>query len=78
MTITLAVLVALATGVVEAVKLFKVPKRFIPLVAILVGVCLNLVFRFGGDVGQQVLIGIAIGLSSAGLFDFAKKTVAGK
>lgn len=72
--LTFAILTAITIGLVEVIKRTGTPIKFLPLIAVLVGIVLN----FFGDIsggagfGGRVIIGIAIGLSASGLFDQTK------
>jgi len=67
------VLVALTTGVVEAIKkIIGVESKFLPLTALVIGVVLTFLGGITNITSLTVLTGIAVGLSSAGLFDHTK------
>jgi len=72
------ILVPLTIGLVEVIKNIGIPKRFIPLVAILIGVIFAILGNIGGDLIANIITGLGIGLASVGLFDFGKKTILGK
>ena len=55
-----------------------VANRYIPLVAILIGVIIAFVSYMGNITVDNVLMGILYGASAAGLYDFGKQTVLGK
>jgi len=67
-----AVLVALTTGLTEVFKRVGLPKRIIPLFALAVGFALSLIGNLTNITPLTILSGIAIGLSSMGLFDITK------
>lgn len=75
------VLVALTSGVVQVVKKIGVENKWLPLIALFVGILLTFL---GGAVEittLSVLTGIAVGLSAVGLFENlskAKKVVKGE
>ena len=72
-------LVPILVALVEVVKRVGVPSKFCPLVAMILGVGINIGFKMVGvDVLEQVLFGIVAGLASNGLFDFGKVTVLNK
>ena len=71
--LSFAVLVALTIGLTEVVKqASKAPKNFIPLIALVLGFVLTLVGNLTSITSFTVLTGIAIGLSSVGLFSQKK------
>lgn len=70
-----AVQVALIMGLAELWKRVELPKRWIPLVDLLVGLVFGfLVYRDYGFV-KALMIGIAEGLSACGLFSGIKNTL---
>ena len=78
MTLDITVLIALTIGVIEILKGFEIPTRFIPLLAIVIGVIASVVSNIAGALTLDIFTGIGIGLASCGLFDFGKKTIIGK
>ncbi len=67
------VLVAITIGVSEVIKrAFRLDARFIPLVALVVGFILTLVGSLTDITTLTILTGLAVGLSSCGLFDQKK------
>lgn len=63
-------------GICQTMKVFGVPSRWIPLVALFLGVALS--FLAGGASWAQLFSGVILGLSSAGLFSGFKATVLDK
>ena len=79
-SITLSILVALTVGLVQVCKSF-VAKRWLPVIAIFLGLLetyLGATSLGITSIGTGILVGIGVGLSSVGLFEFGKSTVAGK
>jgi hypothetical protein len=73
------VLSALIIGITQIIKDFNVPKRFIPLVAIALGILLNFLSQLVGYESQEIILyGIMAGLMSMGLWDTGKITLLGK
>lgn len=67
-------LVVLTTGLTEVLKrAIKMPTRFVPLTALVLGLILGVVAEFSL---LGLVTGVAIGLSSCGLFD--QKLILGK
>ena len=67
---------ALTIGLCQVVKqLTDKLDRFIPTLALIIGVGLNVLY-YGVSV-EHAIVGIAIGLSSMGLFSGGKKTIKG-
>lgn len=68
--LSFGVLVALTIGITEVIKRAgKVPTRFIPLIALVVGFGLTLIGDLTTLTSVSILTGIAVGLSACGLFD---------
>lgn len=79
MIIDITILAAIALGLTQVVKAAGLPKRFIPLVAIALGVGFNFLGKYVGVGYQEVILyGTMAGLSAVGLYDIGKKTIAGK
>ena len=71
--LSFGVLVLLTIGVVEVAKrALKLPKTIIPAVALVVGLVLTIVGNIADITSLTFLAGIAVGLSSVGLFDQKK------
>lgn len=68
LTISFPILVALTIAVVEVIKRSGVPKKFLPLIALVVGIIINMLMTASLGTGI-ILIGIVIGACAAGLFD---------
>jgi hypothetical protein len=73
MVIETGILVAVVAVVVEAVKrFFALDSRFLPLLAIVLGVATAYIQNL------DIFVGVLIGASACGLYDLSKKTVLGK
>ena len=74
-TITLALLAAVAIGVNEAVKkaVGDKIKKYLPLIAIFQGLVYSFAFHFRGDIFEIVIKGVIIGLMAVGLFENGKQ-----
>ncbi len=77
--LTIPALVLLTAGIGEVTKLAKwLPKRFIPLEVVVVGIVIAILAKWSGydmNWGLTILGGIGIGLSATGLFEFGKNAV---
>ena len=79
MVLETSFLVALVIGLTEVAKRFGLQNRWLPVLAVLLGVGFNLVFRFLGVEWYELLTsGIVIGLAGSGLWDLGKLSVLGK
>jgi len=71
--VSFGALVLLTTGVVEVAKrALKLDTRFIPLAALVIGFVLCLIGNLTNITSITILTGIAVGLSSVGLFAQSK------
>ncbi|MEC1261746.1 hypothetical protein P9D34_15025 [Bacillus swezeyi] len=64
-------LVPLITGLVHTVKLLGVQKRFLPVYAVVFGICISL-FLTSGNWKEDMMIGTWLGLSSVGFYSGSK------
>ena len=78
MILNITILVGLTTGLVQVIKKFKIPTRFVPIISIIIGVILATTSNIAGELVLNLFTGLGVGLASCGLFDFGKKTIAGK
>lgn len=62
-------------GLIEAAKIIGMPKRFSPVLALVLGIAAGVIYIDPGDIKGGILIGIAIGLSSIGLYSGTKNTI---
>lgn len=67
--------IGLIVGLTQVIKMLGLPKRYIPTLAILVGVCLS--FISVGVSGISAIAGIIAGLVSVGMYSGVRAT-AGK
>lgn len=76
---TWGVQVALVIALVEAAKQVapSLDKRWLPLLAVVFGVAVTTVARYGGDVALTMALGVGVGLAGIGLFS-GVRAVAGK
>ena len=69
--------ILIVTGITQALKMaFKTPSRFTPLISIITGILLMSISGF--PIQEIITVGIVVGLSSSGLYDFGKKTLLNK
>ena len=76
--ITFSVLTAIVIGLTEAGKQLGLPKKYTPVLAVLLGVLFTIGLALFEITTQIVLTGVVIGLSACGLYDLGKKTILGK
>jgi len=60
--------VALLTGA-------GLPKKFAPIVAVVIGVAAGVIYVAPGDIGQGVFVGLTMGLAASGLYSGTKNTI---
>ncbi len=79
MTIETTVVIAIIIGLVSIAKKLGLESKFAPVLALVLGVGINLVVKYlGAETGELVVGGIVAGLTSMGLYDVGKKTILGK
>lgn len=59
-------------GLVELAKKAGLPDKWSPVFAVVLGLGAGLTLLFPGDLGQGVVVGLALGLSATGLYSGAK------
>jgi hypothetical protein len=69
--IEIALLIAVVVALTELAKKLNTPAKYLPLVSLLLGLLAG-IFYLQGALKEQILYGIMIGLSAAGLFDQTK------
>ena len=69
-------LLPIIVGLVEIIKQFNLPKRFVPIVAIVISEIVAIVFLSDGytEIKKAVIIGLQMGLASTGLYAGVKHT----
>lgn len=69
-----AILIPITVGLVEAIKRFGVGERFLPSVAILIGLLISYINT--PVIGSEMILsGLVYGLSAVGLFSGVKNTI---
>lgn len=61
-------LMPIIVGLVEVIKQFNIPSKYVPIVALVLGIIFGIVFVSDGDILQGVLVGISMGLGAVGLY----------
>lgn len=69
------VLIPLIIGLVELLKFFNIPKQFIPVASIVLGLTLGIVYVYPGNLKAGVLVGLMIGLSASGMYSGGKAMI---
>lgn len=68
-------IIPLIVGIVSLFTTIGLPKKFAPIVAVVLGILIGVFYIAPGDVLKGILVGIAVGLSSVGLYSGTKNTV---
>jgi len=76
MALELGFLAAIVLGLVEVVKRCGMPTKFVPLLAVIIGIGLSILILVGGW-GEMIISGIVIGLTAVGLFSGASNVYKG-
>jgi L-cystine uptake protein TcyP (sodium:dicarboxylate symporter family) len=67
-------LTAVIVGIVEVLKKLGMPTKWCPLASLVLGIIAGIVYS-GAALREGILIGIAMGLSSCGLYSGVKNTM---
>ncbi|PAV27833.1 hypothetical protein CIL05_19995 [Virgibacillus profundi] len=70
-----AALIPLIVGLVEVLKRSGLPKRLLPIAALLFGVAAGIFYVFPNDLKSGIIAGIVMGLSASGLYSGSKNIV---
>lgn len=70
-----AIFSPITIGLVQVVKVAGAPSQYLPIIAVLIGVCFGVFFVAASTLG--VLAGIVLGLSAVGLYEFGATGVKG-
>jgi len=68
-------LLPIIIGLLEVIKLFKVPTKFIPLISLAIGILMGIFFIAPGEYPKAILLGIQLGLAAVGLHSGVKNTL---
>ena len=76
MTIETGVIIAIIIGLVAVAKKLGLESKFAPVLALILGVGINLVVKYlGAETGELVIGGIIAGLTACGLYSGVKATI---
>lgn len=59
------------TAIAQAIKMLGVPSKAMPIISIVLGIIMGLIFAGGGWI-ENAAIGLFIGLAASGLYDNVK------
>lgn len=68
-------LIPIILGLIEVAKVLRMPKRFAPLLAVLLGILAGIFYLEAESLSHSILLGIALGLSSVGLYSSTKNII---
>lgn len=71
-------MIPIITGLCELGKQLGIPKRWIPLLSLVLGILFGVIYLYPSDVLRGVLEGLIIGLSSVGLYSGPKNLFQGE
>lgn len=67
--------IPLILGVVEVFKGVGLPKRFLPLLSLSLGILAGIFYVYPDDLRSGVIVGIVYGLSASGLYSGTKNSL---
>lgn len=70
--------ICLCVGYVIKNSLDFIPNKYIPLIMLILGTVLNVIFNLPNITGEVVLVGMISGLASTGLYEMFKNLLFGK
>jgi len=68
-------LIPLLIAIIAVFTNLGLPKKFAPVVSVVLGIVVGIIYLAPGDIKQGVIIGLALGLSSVGLYSGTKNTM---
>jgi hypothetical protein len=68
-------LLPVVIGLLEIVKMFKVPTKYIPLISLAIGILMGIFFIAPGEYPKAILLGVQLGLAAVGLHSGVKHTI---
>lgn len=68
------VLIPLIVGIVEVFKRAGVPKKFLPLISLILGILVGVIYVTDFEWKQGILVGAMLGLAASGLYSSSKNT----
>lgn len=71
------IIVPIIVGIVQSIKLTKIPDKYSPVIAIAVGVLISFMLDSSAVWGHSVLGGIIYGLSASGLYSGTRTLLSG-
>ena len=70
-------LIPIITILVDVMKKAGVPKNFAPLVSLIIGVIVGIIFENNGDIKNAIITGLIMGMSASGLYSSGKEATNG-
>lgn len=70
-------LIPIITGLVQIIKQFNIPNKYMPIVSIIIAEIISITFLSNGDYKKAALIGLQMGLASTGLYSGTKNVAEG-
>jgi hypothetical protein len=66
-------IIPIITILVDVIKKAGLPKKFAPLISLILGVIFGLVFENNGDIRNAIITGLIMGMSASGLYSGGKE-----
>lgn len=67
-------LIGLIVGLVEVLKKAGLPKKFLPLSSLILGVAAGTLYVYPANLKAGIIVGLMMGLSASGLYSGTKNT----
>ncbi|HLR79422.1 MAG TPA: hypothetical protein VK119_02420 [Bacillota bacterium] len=68
-------LIPLIVGLVELLKGFGLPKKWLPIVSILFGITAGVLYVHPDDLKGAIIVGLMLGMAASGLYSGTKNTI---
>ena len=62
------VLIPLIIGIVSLLKMYGMPRRLLPVMALIFGIVGGIIYIYPEDIKAGILVGLMMGLSASGLY----------
>lgn len=70
-------LIPLILGLVSMIKGFNIPKRYLPVISLFLGLLVGIFYVYPHDIKGGIISGLMLGLSASGLYSSTKNIVKG-
>ncbi|MBO0600109.1 hypothetical protein I2483_00390 [Sporosarcina sp. E16_3] len=69
------VLIPLIIGIVSLLKMYGMPRKLLPVMALIFGVVGGIIYIYPEDIKAGILVGLMMGLSASGLYSGGRTVI---